>query len=957
VDLQDKSKEKQEEHIHSFFETERKKRFDITSAPLWKAHLFRLSPDRMVYTFQFHHAILDGWSLASLNTELFDVYEKLASHQTITPAPLKSTNKLSVIDALMIKEDVSYTRFWQDYLNGSERNDLFSEKMMPDQVQENFEAVDMEQLEKLAENLKTTPRTIFLGCYLYALSLMTFEKDITIGVVTNNRPLHEDGDKLLGCFLNTVPLRINMESSWTWKDFILALHKNINETKGKDRLPLTHIHKSIHQDHPSVHPLFDCIFNYVNFHIYDSLHQTGSAGNKFKDLYNDLSLENQFQLQSFENVNSTFIFTLRSSNGKISGTFRSKKEFKSGIPLNEFVTYFNTALQLMVTKPNRLIQNRDVLPPAVTARLLNEFNSTQADDPLPTTFLEKLDTTVMRFPDRIAVSFEDRHISYSELNRAANQFAHFLIKKYKINNQDKIGVKIERNEQLPVVLLAILKTGSAYVPLDINYPKSRIEYIERNSDCRLVITDKEWNAFKNEQQQYSNQTPEVEQKSSDLAYIIYTSGTTGHPKGVMIHHSNVLQLINWAEQTFDQTKFDVVFAGTSHCFDLSVFEMFYSLSVGKRVRILSNALQIKDYLQEEKILINTVPSSLRTLLEQSADLKNVRFVNLAGEIFPVDVADKLRKWDMEVRNLYGPSEDTTYSTSYKLSDKDYKTIPIGQPLPNTQAFILNENADLLPPGVDGYLYLSGEGLSSGYANNPELTAEKFIYNPRFDQLRMYNTGDIARWTADGIIEYVGRKDNQVKLKGFRIELEEIENAISRFSGSIGQVVTTVKEDQLGKALVAYYVSKESTDKTELRHFLSTQLPVYMIPHYFIEMPAIPLTPNGKTDLKALPDLLQGDLIKRTYQPPVSALQQQLVRIWEDVLKFGQVGISDNFFELGGDSLLALRAISIIQKQMEITIPPDIYFRLSTIQELSDYLESATVANSTEDIQEYDVYDL
>ncbi|MGH2666783.1 amino acid adenylation domain-containing protein [Flavobacterium sp.] len=949
-DITHLNKQHQEEHIRTFLEEERKVKFDIVNAPLWRATVFKVSTNEMVYVFQFHHAILDGWSLASLNTELFEVYFKLIKNEGIYSEPLKTNNKSSIIDSLIDKDNKEYSDFWKNYLLSSERMDIFSEEETEDAYDEYFESAQIHELEKTAKEWNTTVKNILLGSYLYTLSLLRYEKDIMIGVVSNNRPMSEDGDKVLGCFLNTIPLRMSIGKSSTWKDLIIGLQENLNGLKGKDRLSLSHINKVVNNNSSLDNPFFDCIFNYVNFHIYENLDHGDK--NQVEENNGEESTDS-LDINSFENVNTHLIFTLSGTGGVLRGSFKLKRKFKSGITTKGFVANFKKVLHLIATKPDSVVSNFEVLSEEVQNRILHEFNDTQIPTSTATTLFEKFEEQATLFPDHIAVSYNQNHISYNDLNQEVNQFAHYLIKKYKIENRDVIGVKLERDENLLMAILGVLKTGAAYVPLDMHYPENRIDYIEKDSKCKLIVTKEELDLFKMVKGDFSNQNPSVAIHKGDLAYTIYTSGTTGLPKGVMISHSNALELINWAEKEFDSTSFQVVFASTSHCFDLSVFEMFYTLSIGKRIRILKDALQIEQHLDEKAILLNTVPSSIRYILEQGHDLKNVSVINLAGEIFPSDIAQKLASLAVEVRNLYGPTEDTTYSTGYKLSGKTYKTVPIGKPISNTKAFILDENLEIVPVGVEGQLYLSGAGLSLGYRNNPVMTEEKFIHHPNLDGLRMYNTGDIVKWLPDGNIEYLGRKDQQVKIRGFRIELGEIEDALLCYSEDLKQVVVDVNDLNGQKTLVAYYVSEAEKDTTEIRNYLLNKLPEYMVPGFYLKLQSLPLTPNGKIDRKALPSITGNELSKREYIVPRNKTEEKLVKMWQEVFRIEKVGVTDDFFELGGHSLFIVQIINRIHEEFGVLIQIKNVFSTPNIEGLSkmiDYVllnEKQTVDSETE----------
>lgn len=575
--------------------------------------------------------------------------------------------------------------------------------------------------------------------------------------------------------------------------------------------------------------------------------------------------------------------------------------------------------------------------------LLHDFNATSENYNNSDTIVSLFETQATKTPDAIAIEYENSQFTYRMVNEKANQLAYYLKTQYEITTEDLIAVKLPRTENLIISLLAVLKTGAAYVPVDVNYPEDRINFIENDSQSKLVIDETIFNAFEDVKESYPNTTTKTGISPSSVAYIIYTSGTTGNPKGVMITHANASAMIHWAQSEFDASKFDIVFAATSHCFDLSVYEMFYTFSIGKKIKVLSSGLDIREALAKHtKILLNTVPSTVRKLLEDDVELKNITVLNLAGEAFPVDIANKLQQTPIEVRNLYGPSEDTTYSTHYKISDTPYKTsIPIGKPIDNTQAYILDDSLSLLPIGVIGKLYLSGTGLSKGYLHREELTKEKFIQNPFKEGTLMYDTGDLARWMSDGNIAFLGRKDHQVKLRGYRVELEEIQVAISNFSEAIQQVVVVVKKNSGVDVLAAFFVTDASINKSSLRVFLLDKLPSYMVPEFFIEMDILPLTPNGKVDRKALPELSETILKKENYIAPRTHEEGSLTEIWEEILGVEKIGIKDHFFELGGHSLMISQLINKVHKTMGKRIPFKIFYTNPTVESLCNAMKSET----------------
>ncbi|WP_040497646.1 non-ribosomal peptide synthetase, partial [Fulvivirga imtechensis] len=387
----------------------------------------------------------------------------------------------------------------------------------------------------------------------------------------------------------------------------------------------------------------------------------------------------------------------------------------------------------------------------------------------------------------------------------------------------------------------------------------------------------------------------------DLAYVIYTSGSTGWPKGVGLTHGNAVAFISWAQEEFLVSPFDIVYAGTSYCFDLSVYEIFYTLSIGKTLRVIASGMEIPRYLdRDDKVLINTVPSVVGELLKNEIDLSPVTVLNMAGEPVPSRVLSMLDCERMEVRNLYGPSEDTTYSSCYRIRSGD-KQIPIGRPVSNTRFYIVDEAMNLVPAGNPGEICISGAGLARGYLNNEALTLERFIANPFEAGTRLYKTGDMGRWLPDGMVEFLGRKDNQVKVRGYRIELGEISSHLSAHD-HVDEVVAVVRQDKDDHSyIVAYYTGSEEVTSGELKQFLSSLMPMYMVPGYYVHLNKFPLTSTGKVDSKALPSPKVTDR-DMAYTPPATELEVSMVRIWQELLNVERIGIDDDFFALGGHSL-------------------------------------------------------
>ena len=560
-------------------------------------------------------------------------------------------------------------------------------------------------------------------------------------------------------------------------------------------------------------------------------------------------------------------------------------------------------------------------------------------------------------PEAVAIVFEGGRLTYRELNARANQLSHYL-RRLGVGPEVLVGICVERSPMMLIGLLGILKAGGAYVPLDPAYPPERLRFITEDAATPVVITQRQllsilprggahticlddWKVIEQE----SEEDPCSETVPQNLSHVIYTSGSTGKPKGVAIQHESVAALIDWASTVFSSEELHGVLASTSICFDLSVFELFVTLALGGRVILADNALHLASLKSAQQVtLINTVPTAITELLRLGAIPETVTTINLAGEALKTDLVGQIYKLPhiQRVFDLYGPSEDTTYSTFALRRAGGPATI--GRPISNTQVHLLDAELQAVPEGMSGEICLSGLGLARGYLHRPDLTADRFIPNgfTQDGSTRLYRTGDIARRLPDGSLEYLGRIDNQIKLRGFRIELSEIEIRLSQYP-SIRDCVVTVKSNDRGeKFLVAYFVADELPQVSELRGFLAHDLPEYMVPSRFVRLDKIPLNPNGKVDRRALPEpSTDRAMLPRECVAPQDEIEGQLTTIWQELLGVSAVGTEDNFFELGGHSLLAVQLFTEIENRFGKKLPLATLFQTSTISRLAEILRNGT----------------
>ncbi|WP_344854058.1 non-ribosomal peptide synthetase, partial [Pedobacter jeongneungensis] len=532
---------------------------------------------------------------------------------------------------------------------------------------------------------------------------------------------------------------------------------------------------------------------------------------------------------------------------------------------------------------------------------------------------------VSKSADRVALVFGETELTYGELNEHSNRLAHYLRENCGLRPGDLAGVMLDRSHWMVIAILGILKSGAAYVPIDPEYPQDRKEYIKEDSNCKVILDDKELEHFSKEKSKYNANNPLSVNDPDDLAYVIYTSGSTGKPKGVLIEHKGLLNRIDWMWNHYDFKTNDIILQKTTITFDVSVWELFLPLCFGAKMVVCkkwenSDSESILSLIEKQKVTcLHFVPSMLDAFiiyLFKQADFK--KKLSSLSKIFTSGEALHLKtiiKWynelEIPIENLYGPTEASIDVTYYKTSKNDTK-IPIGKPISNTQIYILSTENKLCPLGVTGEIYIAGTGLARGYLNQPELSSRKFVPNPFNLGKKMYRTGDLGKWLPDGNIEFLGRNDDQVKIRGYRIELGEIESALQRHSDILSCAVM-VKQNNLGEKELVAYTSGKNLDVHSIRKHLSKILPAYMIPSNYVSLEKLPSTSNGKIDRNKLLDL-KNRYIGTIYVAPKSKIEKKLAEIWGNVLgkQNNPIGIKDDFFALGGDSIKVIQIISLLK---------------------------------------------
>ncbi len=804
-----------EHKIQSFITTDRGQDFVLSSAPLMRLALFRVAENEYKFLFSRHHLLLDRWSRALLLKDFFVIYDALSEGRQPSLEPPRPYGDYI---AWLAQQDAGAAEdFWRKSLRGfaeptsfvvDQRTDpaVGAEKEYADRRIQLSEAVT-DNLQSFARQHRLTMNTLAQGAWALLLSRYSGAEDVVFGVTMAGRPAGLFGvESMVGLFINTLPLRVQVPPTASVLIWLRDLQERQAALQQYEYSSLLDIHGW--SDVQRSEPLFESIFVFENLPV-DRLLQTGSGA---------LEMRSDRGIGSITDYPLT-VLVIPGSRLNVQMVFDCSRFEEATV--DRMLGHLATLLASLVANPEQRLDEVLLLTDSERRQILGEWNQTQIEYEKDRCIHELFEAQVERTPEATALVGEHEQLTYVELNQRANQLAHYL-KKSGVGPESLVGVFMQRSVEMIVGLLAILKAGGAYVPLDPTYPQERLRFTVHDarlsavltqerlagtlpaSDANVVCLDREWREITRE----IAANPVNKVTSRNLAYLIYTSGSTGKPKGVAIEHASVVAFLDWAQRTFSREELGGVLASTSICFDLSVFEMFAPLSCGGKVILAEDALQLPILKTKEEVkLINTVPSAMAELVRLGALPDNLETVNLAGEPLRTSLVQQIYQQPgiRRVFDLYGPSEDTTYSTFALRSPDQPETI--GRPISNTRVYILDRRLQPVPIGVAGELYLGGSGLVRGYFDRPGLTAERFIADPFSVKpgQRLYRTGDLARYASDGSIEYLGRVDHQVKIRGYRIELGEIETVINGHPG-VRETVLLAREDEPGdKRLVAYVV--------------------------------------------------------------------------------------------------------------------------------------------------------
>ncbi|MGC4099605.1 MAG: amino acid adenylation domain-containing protein [Nitrospira sp.] len=953
VDLQELPLEQRRQQAARLVEQEANHGFDLEQGPLARFLLIEIEPEDHVLVLTMHHIIGDQWSFGIIGHEFAVFYNAFCRGEVpaARPIPLQYADyavwqrRCLTDDWLGVQSD-----YWQKKLAGLAKLSLPIDHPRP--VVQTFNGAHrmvelptslIERLKQFSAEHNATVFMTLLACFQILLYRYSGQTDVAVGSPIANRT-QTAVESIIGSFVNTLVLRTDLSGDPTFIELMARVRDTALEAYAHQDFPFDKLVETMHssRDHSSA-PLVQVLFNVPNAPI-GEINVQGLSWVPFEvesqaaqfDL--TLTIETEISRKAYLSFN-TDLFEPQTIERM----------------LGQYKTLLHSALENPLSKLSVL--------PTLTAserqHMLQDWNRTKRDYPHSECFPQLFEAQAERTPEAVAVSMGQTVLRYGELNARANQLAHYL-RTRGARPGVAVGIGLERSVEMVIALIAVLKTGAAYVPLDPDYPRDRLRYMSENAALAIILTaesladrfdvqlshklclDQQWGTIAQESDQ--NLPPAA--TSQDLAYILYTSGSTGQPKGVEIPHRALVNFLWSIRHEPGCSADDIMLSVTTLSFDIAGLELYVPLLVGARIEIASRTVamdgrQLRALCETvQPTIMQATPATWRMLVEAGWLGSNGLTILCGGEPLPPDLAASLLDRSRALWNMYGPTETTIWSTIEKVARTD-REITIGRPIANTDVYILDQFLQPVPVGVSGELYIGGHGLARGYRGRPDLTEDRFIPHP-FSQAshgKLYRTGDLARYRPDGRIVHLGRLDYQVKIRGFRIELGEIETALSRHR-AVRQAVVMARDDQQGaKQLVAYVVCQDGAapSQPELRSFLRSEVPEYMVPSLFVFLQAMPLTANNKVDRKALPSpasTLSGDAV---YVAPRDRMDLQMSALWHQVFGIDKIGIHDNFFDLGGHSLKAAQLFYLIEQVYGRHLPLPTLFQAPTIAGLTSVL--------------------
>ncbi|HXQ71731.1 MAG TPA: amino acid adenylation domain-containing protein, partial [Pyrinomonadaceae bacterium] len=953
-DLRAMNDAEQDAAIAKWQEDERRRRIDWSQAPLVRFHVHLRGENSFQFSFAEHHAILDGWSVATMLAELFRNYSSLSSgvEEPDEPPPSSLYRVFVALEqkALMSPDG---EQFWRQWLYGSSvvtvprlQAQRAPEEPAPTHI------INLPVTPELSDALKRTARktgvpikSALLAAHLRVLNQLGGQDDVVTGMVSHGRPEAADAERALGLYLNTLPFRLRLRGG-TWTE--LAREVFAAEV---DAMPFRYYPMAQVKIDQGGRALFETCFNFTHFHVLDGVQRS----NEIEVLDQQAFVRTEFVL--------TADFSLKGSDARVHLTLIGDGEVLSREHLESIGGYYTAALTALADEPAERYELKSLLSDKERERLVVEWNDTAAEYPRELCIHQVFEQEARLRPDTVAVESVDQQLSYAELNRHADALA-VALRRRGVGPDVLVAVMLERSVEMIVALLAVNKAGGAYVPLNLSDPPARLRFIVEDAAARVLLTSTKFRkeiareaiavdvicVDADEHADEDSAVTALEATPDNLAYMLYTSGSTGKPKGVSVTHSGVVSLVR-SNNYIEYGPGEVMLEFSPVSFDASTYEIWGTLLNGGRLvvfpQVVPSVRELGEFVVRTQVTsFLLTPALFHQFIDVNAGaLGALKQMLSGGDVLspaPLDRAAALLE-GRSVINVYGPTETTVMCCAYIVpQERPAGSIPIGGPVPNTQIYVVNGSQ---PSGVGerGEIYIGGVGLARGYHNRPDLTAERFVPDPFGKQPggRLYRTGDAGRHLPEGVIQFIGRLDEQVKISGFRIEPGEIEAALETHPSVATAVAVVNEETPHDKRLIAYIVAKEdapSTSVDELRAYLKERVPEYMTPSAFVMLDALPLTPHGKVDKAALPtSQTNTGRPAGEYVAPRNTIERQLVAIWEELFKTSSIGVRDNFFDLGGHSLLLMMLVGRIEERLGERVAMADLFNGPTIENLAQLI--------------------
>ncbi|NOQ72620.1 MAG: amino acid adenylation domain-containing protein [Crocinitomix sp.] len=912
--------------------------FDLREGPLFRTALIQLPNEEIIFYYNMHHIISDAWSMSVMGRDVLAFYQ---NEQLDALTIQHKDYTLWRLEGQKLAKFSDNRAYWMDRLSGEiPLINLPAEKNRPKtktfKGSRLYTYLSDKTTQRLVKYSRSNGGTLFNGLLTVwnaLLHLYTAEETIVLGTAVAGRS-HIQLEDQIGFYVNMLALRNEVKSS----DSFQTLFQQINENTLNDLE---------HQDHPfndlvdnleletnhSRSPLFDVLFS-----IQERENEKGNEFHKAGDIEFGGTCASKYDLEiMFQEEGESLYFELRYNT-----------EIYEEVVIKQLMYHFGELTNCLLDAESMEIGKIDFLTKEEKKEQLVEFNQTEFDYPKNESIISLFEKQVTATPQHIALTFEDKKWTYTELNQKANQVACFLKNEKQVAQGDMVSIQLDKSDWVMIVVLATLKVGAAYVPISPDYPQERVDFIKKDTGSAYCIDENELINIVKEAENQATQNQEPLRNAESIAYVMYTSGSTGAPKGVVVQDRGAVRLVK-STNYISLTENDRLLSTGAFSFDATTFEFWgMLLNGGELVLSKQKDLLSTDHFHQvmhdnhiTKIFLTS--GWFNQLVDDRIEaFSGLKTLLTGGEVLSPDHISRVREKypSIELISCYGPTENTAFSLTYPV-DNVPDIIPIGKPISNTQCYVLNENEQLVPKGVIGEIYVGGSGLALEYLNRPELNPIAFINDPFHSGEKLYKTGDLGKWLWDGNLSFKGRKDNQIKIRGHRIEIEEIEKVYGKVPGMLNAVILALDLGNNGKELVSYFQADNDLEVSVIREFIKNNLPEYMVPSYFVKMENFPLNKNGKIDRKSLPQPNEEALYSGAeYVAPETDLEKQLIEICQGILNHERIGMKDNFFEIGGNSIKAMKLVNKIQMEFEIKIRMERLFSAPTMSALLEEIDYA-----------------